>query len=216
MVFCKKVALKNFAKFTEKHQRQSLFFNKLSGLNLQLYQKRLLYPANFEKFSEHLSHRKPRVAASDYCTYSFHKCSSPSHMRSIIYFIVNILPNSSFLHIVHTFGVLLFGSDWISYCFLNSDVVTFLGLILTSSELEFSALLTPKSDANMLTIVSGLILYIKVLDWSSFVINNEQFALLNASECLHPCRFILFYSMFFFLKYIGNEIWLLNQHKSDA
>ena len=27
-VFCKKCVLRNFAKFTEKHQRQSLFFNK--------------------------------------------------------------------------------------------------------------------------------------------------------------------------------------------
>ena len=31
-VFCKKGALKNFAKFTEKHLRQSLFFKKVAGL----------------------------------------------------------------------------------------------------------------------------------------------------------------------------------------
>ena len=30
-VFCKKVALKNFAKFTEKHLCQTLFFNKVAG-----------------------------------------------------------------------------------------------------------------------------------------------------------------------------------------
>ena len=31
-VFCKKGALGNFAKFTGKHLRQSLFFNKVAGL----------------------------------------------------------------------------------------------------------------------------------------------------------------------------------------
>ena len=30
-VFCKKGVLKNFAKFTEKHLCQSLFFNKFAG-----------------------------------------------------------------------------------------------------------------------------------------------------------------------------------------
>ena len=31
-VFCKKGVLKNFAKFTEKHLCQSIFFNKVAGL----------------------------------------------------------------------------------------------------------------------------------------------------------------------------------------
>ena len=31
-VFCKKGVLRNFAKFTGKHQRQSLFFNKVADL----------------------------------------------------------------------------------------------------------------------------------------------------------------------------------------
>ena len=31
-VFCEKSVLRNFAKFTEKHLCQSLFFNKASGL----------------------------------------------------------------------------------------------------------------------------------------------------------------------------------------
>ena len=41
-VFCKKSALKNFAKFTGKHLCQSLFFNNVAGLasGLQLYWKR--------------------------------------------------------------------------------------------------------------------------------------------------------------------------------
>ena len=36
-VFCKKAVLRNFAKFTGKHLCQSLFFNKVAGLSLQLY-----------------------------------------------------------------------------------------------------------------------------------------------------------------------------------
>ena len=47
-VFCKKGVLRNFAKFTGKHLRQSLLFN-----NLQLYQKRDWYrwlPVNLAKF----------------------------------------------------------------------------------------------------------------------------------------------------------------------
>ena len=39
-VFFKKGVLKNFAKFTGKHQCQSLFFDKLQGLGLQLYFKK--------------------------------------------------------------------------------------------------------------------------------------------------------------------------------
>ena len=38
-VFCKKSFLRNFAKFTEKHLCQCLFFNKVVGQNLQIYQK---------------------------------------------------------------------------------------------------------------------------------------------------------------------------------
>ena len=39
-VFFKKGVLKNFAKFTGKHQCQSLFFDNLQGLGLQLYLKK--------------------------------------------------------------------------------------------------------------------------------------------------------------------------------
>ena len=39
-VFYKKDPLKNFGKFTGKHLCQSLFFNKVPGLGLQLYLKR--------------------------------------------------------------------------------------------------------------------------------------------------------------------------------
>ena len=53
-VFCKKVALKNFAKFTAKHLCQSLFFNKATGvMPATLLKKRLwhrCFPVNIEKF----------------------------------------------------------------------------------------------------------------------------------------------------------------------
>ena len=39
-VFCKKVVLKYFAKFTRKHLCQSLFFNKVADLSMRLYWKR--------------------------------------------------------------------------------------------------------------------------------------------------------------------------------
>ena len=39
-VFCKTRVLKKFTKFTGKHLCQSLFFNKVADLSLQLYLKR--------------------------------------------------------------------------------------------------------------------------------------------------------------------------------
>ena len=45
-VFCKKGVLRNFAKITEKHLCQSLFFNKVAGLRLWYR----CFPVNFAKF----------------------------------------------------------------------------------------------------------------------------------------------------------------------
>ena len=39
-MFCKKGVLKNFANFTVKQLCQGLFFNKIAGKDLQLYEKR--------------------------------------------------------------------------------------------------------------------------------------------------------------------------------
>ena len=39
-VFCEQGVLKNFAKFTGKHLRQSLFFDKVAGWGQQFYSKR--------------------------------------------------------------------------------------------------------------------------------------------------------------------------------
>ena len=111
-------------------------------------------------------------------TYSFHKCSSPSNMRSIISFIVTIFPNSSLLLIVHTFGVLLLRSDWICSCLSNSNVVTFLGIIL------------------LLNIASGLIIYLTFLYLSLFVKNNAQFALLNALNVYTLATLFLYYFLY--------------------
>ena len=49
-VFCKKVVLKNFAKFTRKHLFQSLFFNKVAGLRTATLLKKRPWNVNFEKF----------------------------------------------------------------------------------------------------------------------------------------------------------------------
>ena len=53
-VFCKKGVLRNFTKFTGKHLRQSLFFNKVAGLRpVTLFKKRLwhrCFPLTFAKF----------------------------------------------------------------------------------------------------------------------------------------------------------------------
>ena len=52
-VFCKKSLLKNFTKFTGKHQCQSLFFNKVACLRpVTVLKKRLwhrCFPVNFAK-----------------------------------------------------------------------------------------------------------------------------------------------------------------------
>ena len=52
-LFCQKGALKIFAKFTGKHLCQSLYSNKVAGLDLQLYQKRdsgAGFPVNLQSF----------------------------------------------------------------------------------------------------------------------------------------------------------------------
>ena len=53
-VFCKKVVLGNFAKFTGEHLYQSLFFNKVAGLNLQRFYKKILAQVPFCEFYETL------------------------------------------------------------------------------------------------------------------------------------------------------------------
>ena len=54
LVFCKKVVLKNFLKFTRKNLYQSLFFNKVAGLRpANLLKKRLwnrVFPVNSGEF----------------------------------------------------------------------------------------------------------------------------------------------------------------------
>ena len=52
-LFCKKVVLRNFAKFTGKHLCQSLFFNKVSGLRpATLLKKETLTQVFFCEFIE--------------------------------------------------------------------------------------------------------------------------------------------------------------------
>ena len=53
-VFCKKVVLRNFEKFTGKHLCQSLFFSKVAGLRAATLLKKKLwhrwFSVNFAKF----------------------------------------------------------------------------------------------------------------------------------------------------------------------
>ena len=53
-LFCRKGALRNFAKFTGKHLCQSLFFDKVEGLRPATLLKRRVwhrcFPVNFRKF----------------------------------------------------------------------------------------------------------------------------------------------------------------------
>ena len=52
-MFCKNGVLRNFAKFTRKHLRQSLFFNKVVDQPANLLKARLwhrFFPVNFAKF----------------------------------------------------------------------------------------------------------------------------------------------------------------------
>ena len=51
-VFCKKCALKNFAKFTGKHLCQSFFFNKFAGLKAALLKKDTLTQSFSSGFCE--------------------------------------------------------------------------------------------------------------------------------------------------------------------
>ena len=70
-VFCEKGVSKNFAKFTGKHLRQSLFLIKLQAWGLQLYWKETLtqvFSCEFcELFNDTFFHRTPPVAASEWC-----------------------------------------------------------------------------------------------------------------------------------------------------
>ena len=71
-VFCKKGVLRNFAKLTEKHVCQSLFFNKVAGLTPATLLKMRLwhsgFPVNFAKFLRTFFYRIPPVAASVRCS----------------------------------------------------------------------------------------------------------------------------------------------------
>ena len=74
-VFCKKGVLGNFAKFTGKHLRHSLFFNQIADpMSATLLKKRLWHrcsPVNFAKFFKNtFFYRTPVMAASVF------KCSA--------------------------------------------------------------------------------------------------------------------------------------------
>ena len=71
-MFCKKSFPRNFAKFTGKHLRQSLFFDKVSGLRpATLFKKTLaqVFSCEFCEISKStFSYRTPPVAACQVCS----------------------------------------------------------------------------------------------------------------------------------------------------
>ena len=65
-MFCRKGVLRNFAKFTGKHLRQSLSFSKVAGLRpTTLLKKRLRHRCFPVDFPVDLLYRTPPVAASE-------------------------------------------------------------------------------------------------------------------------------------------------------
>ena len=69
-MFCKKGVLRNLAKFTEKHLWQSLFFNKVAGLQLSWKKKQKtlaqVFPCEFCKISKNaFYYTTPPMAVSD-------------------------------------------------------------------------------------------------------------------------------------------------------
>ena len=68
--------LKNFAKFTGKHLCQSIFFNKVAGLNPATLLKKSLchwcFPANFEKFLRPLFLQNGRLLVQFHKTLIYH------------------------------------------------------------------------------------------------------------------------------------------------
>ena len=64
-VFCKKIFLRNLAKFTAKHLWQSLFFNKVAGL-IEKETLAQVFSCEFCQISKNtFSYRTPPMAASD-------------------------------------------------------------------------------------------------------------------------------------------------------
>ena len=67
-MFCKKGVFRNFAKFTEKHLYQRLFFNEVAGLACNFVKKESLaqvFSCEFSGISKNtFFYRTPQVAAS--------------------------------------------------------------------------------------------------------------------------------------------------------
>ena len=85
---CKKGAPKYLAKFIEKHQRQSLFFNKVAGQACKFIKRETLTQVFFCEFCEIFKntyfHKAFPVAASERCSKKFHE--SMEHMIRRLFF----------------------------------------------------------------------------------------------------------------------------------
>ena len=79
-VFCEKGVLRNFAKFTGKHLRQSLFFNKVAACNfIKKETLAQMFSCGFCEISKNtFFYRTPLVAASVFVSYIDDLCLKSS------------------------------------------------------------------------------------------------------------------------------------------
>ena len=83
-MFCKKGVLRNFTKFTGKHLRQSLFFNKVAGFSpATLLKKRLaqVFSCEFFEISKNIFLQRTPL---DDCFLISDICSNPIALHEII------------------------------------------------------------------------------------------------------------------------------------
>ena len=92
----KKSVLRNFAKFKGKHLCQSLFFNKVTGLSLQLLKKTLaqVFPCEFCEISKNTFLMKHLQATSSGSFFHFHLAS---HLLDFIL----IQPNAAYKSVAY-------------------------------------------------------------------------------------------------------------------
>ena len=95
-MFCKKGALRNFAKFTGKNLGQGLFFNKVAGLRpTTLFEKESLaqlFSCEFcEIFKNTFFYGTPRVATSIIIFNNMSGGNAPANISLKIHLLINLL-----------------------------------------------------------------------------------------------------------------------------
>ena len=81
-VFCKKSVLRNFTKFPGKYLCQSLIFNKVAGLRLEILAQ--VFSCEFCEISKNtFLHRTPLVAASGWLLLTLHQAQLSCRLDGI-------------------------------------------------------------------------------------------------------------------------------------